>query len=153
MWFLLLWVISLITSSVYFLMYGLPTSVKDVSSILLLHQFVVTFGLLGLIGFIESVLFGKKISKIIGWPGGPYQTKYGFFQLNLGVIGVMTIWFDGLFWLAALVSMYVFGLSGLWTHISEIMNHKKSRTVHIVNIVINVCYQIFLTVLYIFSRV
>ncbi len=151
MWFLLLWAIGLITSVIYFLITGVPNDLSEIFSILLLHQFVVTFGLLGLIGFIESVLFGNKIAKMIGWPGGPYQTKYGFYQLTLGVTGVMTIWFDGYFWLAVLVNMYVFGVSGLWTHIAEMINQKKSDLYHLANIVINACYQTFITTLYLLT--
>lgn len=148
MWFLLLWVIGLVTSFVYFGFMGIPANTNEIASTLLLHQFVVTFGLLGVIGFIESIIFGNKIAKMIGWPGGPYQTKYGFYQLSIGVTGVMTIWFGGLFWLAALVNMYVFALSGLWTHTAEMINHKRLEKNHIVNIIINLAYQVFLTALY-----
>jgi hypothetical protein len=147
MWFLLLWGIGFLTSLIYFFIIGFPKNVSEGSTLLLLHQFVVTFGLLGVIGFIESVLFGDKISKMIAWPGGPYQTKYGFFQLCLGVTGVMAIWFRGSYWVAVLVNMYVFGLSGLWTHIAEMIKLKKLDFMHMANLVINACYQTFITVL------
>lgn len=149
MWFLLLWGIGVLTSIIYFLVFGLPLNVKEIYRILLLHQFVVTFGLLGIIGFIESVICGNKIAKMIGWPGGPYQTKYGFFQLCLGVTGVMTLWVDGTFWLAVLTNMYIFGISGFWTHIAEMINHKRFDRMHMANIIVNACYQLFLTTLYV----
>lgn len=151
MWFLLLWGAGVVVSLIYFFVEGFPSNSSELSNTLLLHQFVVTFGLLGLLGFIESVVIGDKIAKMIGWPGGPYQAKYGFFQLCLGVTGVMAIWFQGSFWLAVLVNMYVFGLAGFWTHISEMVKHKKLDINHMTNLVINACYQTFITVLYIFA--
>lgn len=151
MWFLLLWGAGLVTSLIYFFIFGLPKSISEISNIVLLQQFVVTFGLLGLLGFFESVIFGDKIAKMVGWPGGPYQTKYGFFQLCLGVTGVMAFWFRGPFWFAVLVNMYVFSLAGFWTHISEMIKHKKLDRVHIINIIINAAYQIFITVLYLLT--
>jgi len=64
----------------------------------------VTFGLIGIIGIFENIILAKKTAALVGWPHSPYQIKYGFCQLCLGYIGVMTFWVKGTFWIAGLGS-------------------------------------------------
>src|SRR5947209_1733921 len=116
MWFLLLWALGLATGLLQIMKSQQASTAQSISHTLLLHQLVVTFGLVGLIGIVTNILFAKQEAKKLGWAGGPFQIKYGFSQMSLGVLGVMTIWFPDHFWVAALVNMYVYGLSGLWTH-------------------------------------
>lgn len=125
--------------------------VSVVCSTLLLHQFVVTFGLLGIIGTITNIIKAEDNAKALGWPGGPFQIKYGFSQLGLGVMGVMCIWFRGGFWLGTLVSMYIYGVSGLWSHIAEMKRQGKATVNDVGNLIIDVIYQIMLTVLSVYA--
>lgn len=125
--------------------------VSLVCEVLLLHQFVVTFGLIGIIGLFTNIIFADKNAESLGWPGGPFQVKYGFSQVGLGVMGIMCIWFKGGFWLGTLVSMYIYGVSGLWSHISE-MKRKGCITVNDVgNIIIDILHQASLTLLSIYA--
>ena len=116
-----------------------------------MHQFVVTFGLLGIIGTITNIIKAEDNAKALGWPGGPFQIKYGFSQLGLGVMGVMCIWFRGGFWLGTLVSMYIYGVSGLWSHIAEMKRQGKATVNDVGNLIIDVIYQIMLTVLSVYA--
>ena len=125
--------------------------ISVVCSTLLLHQFVVTFGLLGIIGTITNIIKAEDNAKALGWPGGPFQIKYGFSQLGLGVMGVMCIWFRGGFWLGTLVSMYIYGVSGLWSHIAEMKRQGKATVNDVGNLIIDVIYQIMLTVLSVYA--
>ena len=125
--------------------------ISVVCSTLLLHQFVVTFGLLGIIGTITNIIKAEDNAKALGWPGGPFQIKYGFSQLGLGVMGVMCIWFRGGFWLGTLVSMYIYGVSGLWAHIAEMKRQGKATVNDVGNLIIDVIYQIMLTVLSVYA--
>ena len=125
--------------------------ISVVCSTLLLHQFVVTFGLLGIIGTITNIIKAEDNGKALRWPGGPFQIKYGFSQLGLGVMGVMCIWFRGGFWLGALVSMYIYGVSGLWSHIAEMKRQGKATVNDVGNLIIDVIYQIMLTVLSVYA--
>lgn len=147
MWFLLLWAFGLISSIVYILIMKSPITLIEVSRILLLGQFIVTFGLVGVVGLISNVFMAKKMANALNWPGGPFQIKYGFTQLCLGVMGVMTFWFRGTFWAATLVNMYMYGLSGFWTHTQEMIQNKKLDTSNVANLIMNLIYQSFITVL------
>lgn len=58
---------------------------------LLLHQFVVTHGIVAVLGFFINVITPEATAKKLGWATGLWQIKYGFQQPGFGVIGVMTI--------------------------------------------------------------
>jgi hypothetical protein len=153
MWFLLLWAVGLATGLVQIMRSQQAPTVQSVSHIILLHQFVVTFGLIGLIGIICNILFAKQQAKKLGWPGGPFQIKYGFSQVSLGVLGVMTIWFSGYFWVGALANMYVYGLSGLWSHAQTMVENHKVDAYSAGSILMDVAYTTFVTVLSILARI
>jgi hypothetical protein len=153
MWFLLLWALGLASGLLQIIRFQQPPNLQSISHILLLHQFVVTFGLLGLLGILTNVVFAKQEAKKLGWQGGPFQIKYGFSQLSLGALGVMTIWFPDHFWIAALVNMYVYGLSGLWSHGLLMIENRKSAAYNLSSIVMDISYMTFLTLLSIFARI
>ncbi|WIY83738.1 DUF6790 family protein [Propionimicrobium sp. PCR01-08-3] len=117
--------------------------------ILLLHQFAVSHGIIAVAGFIMNVLYPERTAAPLGWPSGPFQVKYGFAQLGLGVMGVMSIWFHGNFWVGTLVTLYIYGISGLWTHTQEIVRKRKQTGktdgVGLFNIILDVIYHLVLT--------
>lgn len=128
---------------------GFTADYTEVMSTLLLHQFVVPHGLIAVGGFIINVITPEKTAAKLGWPSGPFQIKYGFAQVGLGVMGVMSIWFHGNFWLGTLVTLYIYGISGLWTHTLEIRRKRaetgKTDWIEVSNIVLDVVYHLVLT--------
>jgi len=151
MWFLLLWAIGLVAAGIDFLVTGSPKTISEVCTVLLLYQFVVTFGLVAIIGFFINVVIPEKTAKSLGWPGGPFQIKYGFSQLGLGIFGVMAIWFRGNFWVGVLLTMYIYGLSGLWSHSQIMIQNKKWDVGNVANIIMDILYQAFITILSIYA--
>lgn len=149
MWILAIIGMGVLTAVVHLAVMGFPTDGVTVSHTLLLHQFVVTHGIVAVLGFTINVLTPRTTAKKLGWPTSPWQIKYGFQQLGLGVIGVMTIWFQGNFWAAALVTLYIYGVSGLWTHTQEVVRKRRETGttdwVEIGNIVLDVIYHVALT--------
>lgn len=98
-----------------------------------------------MLGFIINVLYPERTAARLGWPSGPFQVKYGFAQLGLG-LGVLAIWFQGNFWVGVLVALYIYGLSGLWTH--TLRKRKETRNVagvELFNIVRDIVYHLVLT--------
>ena len=147
MWILLFIGAGVVSAFVHLFIVGFGVGTSIVCSIFLLHQFVVPSALIGILGFIINVLKADKTAKNLGWPGGPFQWKYGFSQLGVGVMGVMSIWFRGQFWLGTLVTLYVYGASGLWSHAGLMIQNKKADKVEIANIVLDIVYHAALTVL------
>lgn len=145
--FLLFWIVGIITAIVDLYMKGFPSDLSQICNVLLLHQFVVTFGCLGITGLFSNMIFADKNAKSVGWPGGPFQIKYGFSQLGLGIMGIMCIWFRDGFWLGAIVSMYIYGISGLWSHYNVMKMDHKVNVNCIASIIMDIAYQTFITVL------
>lgn len=117
--------------------------------VLLLHQFAVTHGINAVGGLIMNVLYPKRTAAQLGWASSPYQVKYGFQQVGLGAMGVLSIWFQGNFWVGTLVALYIYGISGLWTHTQEILRKRKETGktdgIEVSNIVLDVIYHLVLT--------
>lgn len=147
MFFMVLWVLGIITAVVELFLKGFPSDLSQICTVLLLHQFVVTFGSLGITGLISNMILAKKNAESLGWPGGPFQVKYGFSQLGLGFMGVMCIWFRGGFWLGTIVGMYIYGISGLWSHWNVMKMNNKADAESIANIIMDIAYQTFITLL------
>ena len=146
MWFLALWALGLLSGFVHLFITGFGDA-SHISHTLLLHQFIVTFGLVGIIGVIVNIALADDTARKLGWPGGPFQIKYGFSQLGVGVMGVMAIWFHGSFWVGVLVTMYIYGLSGLWSHTQEMIKNRRADAGNTANIVMDIAYQAFITIL------
>ena len=138
-----------LTGVVHLGLAGFPAETSTIMHVMLLHQFVVTHGVIAILGFIMNVLTPERTAASLGWATSPYQIKYGFQQLGLGVMGVLTIWFTGNFWVAALITLYIYGVSGLWTHTLEVIRKRRERGttdwIEIANIVLDVIYHVVLT--------
>lgn len=147
MWFMFFWGLGLASAVVHLSIIGFAQSLSTICSIFLLHQFVVAFGLVGLGGIIINIAIADYTSTKLGWPGGPYQIKYGFCQAHLGIIGVLSIWFRGSFWVASLVTMYMYCISGVWTHLGEMIKNSKADTGNVCNMIMVIVYVTFITVL------
>ena len=80
------------------------------------------FGVGGVIGFIYVALMPQSVSNFIGWSmGSPYQAEVGFADLAFGVVGIMTLFYKEVFWLASIVftTIFIWGCSlGLFMYMS-----------------------------------
>ncbi len=149
-----MWIVAIIgagilTATIQLLFQGFDTGYEHIMETYLLHQFAVSHGIIAVGGFIINVLQADRTAERLGWPGGPFQIKYGFAQVGLGVMGVMSIWFRGNFWVGTLVTLYIYGLSGLWTHTMELRRKQReggsTDWIELGNIVLDVIYHIVLT--------
>ena len=149
MWIVVIIGIGVLTAVGQLAIQGFPADHILVLKTFLLHQFVVTHGIVAVGGFIINVITPEKTAAKLGWPGGLFQVKYGFSQLGLGVMGALSIWFQGNFWAATMVTLYVYGVSGLWTHRLEVVRKRRleGRTdmVELGNMVLDVVYHGVLT--------
>lgn len=146
MWILALIGMGILTALINLFVVGFDIGTAGICEIFVLHQYAVTSGLLGIIGFYINVIKADDTAKSLGWPGGPFQVKYGFSQLGVGIMGVLSIWFRGPFWIGTLVTLYIYGISGLWSHTAE-MKRKKVNAIDVGNIIFDIIYHAALTVL------
>lgn len=146
MWILAIIGMGLLTSFIHLCIAGFDIGSAGICEIILLHQFAVSSGLIGVVGFYINVIKADDTAKSLGWPGGPFQVKYGFSQLGVGVMGVLSIWLRGSFWIGTLITLYIYGISGLWSHVAE-MKRKKVNAIDTWNIILDIIYHIVLTIL------
>ncbi|HAG13394.1 MAG TPA: hypothetical protein DCG49_05975 [Ruminococcus sp.] len=146
MWILAIIGMGVVTALIHLGVLGWDIGTAGICEVIVLHQFAVTSGLIGVIGFYINVIKADETAKSLGWPGGPFQVKYGFSQLGVGVMGVLSIFFRGSFWFGTLVTLYIYGISGLWSHIAE-MKRKKVNPIDTWNIILDIIYHIVLTIL------
>ncbi|MBN2586695.1 MAG: hypothetical protein JXA64_01265 [Candidatus Fermentibacteraceae bacterium] len=97
-----------------------------------LFAFIVSnIGLQGIFAFIGHFFRADEVARGIGWPtGSPFQREIAFANLSMGVLGIMSIWFCGYFWLAAIIGRSVFSWGAAYGHIVDL---KKSRNSNILN--------------------
>ena len=88
-------------------------------------------GLQGLFAFIGHFFKADEVARGIGWPtGSPFQREIAFANLAMGTLGIMSIWFRGNFWFAAIAARSVFSWGAAYGHIIDL---KKRGNASILN--------------------
>jgi hypothetical protein len=92
---------------------------ERVIELLLLYALVLDVGVIGLIlGFIPHVFFADQTARFIGWPpGSPFQFEVGVHDGAWGVLGFLSIWMRGSFWIATALGWALFMLGATYGHI------------------------------------
>jgi hypothetical protein len=92
----------------------------SVAEILLSYILFFNIGLMSLIAFSGHIFNPNEIAKLIGWaPGNPFQFEVGVADLAFGVLGVLAIYYRGLFWLATVIGSSIFLLGDFITHVIQ----------------------------------
>ena len=91
--------------------------------LLLLYALVFGVGVIGLpLGFIPHVFFADQAAKLIGWaPGSPFQFEVGVHDGAWGVLGFLSIWLRGGFWLATGLGWSLFMLGATYGHVRQMV--------------------------------
>jgi hypothetical protein len=99
-------------------------SSRRIVRISLLYLLSVQWGFGAAFNAIPHILFPDQVAGFIGWePGSPFQLELGFASLGISILGILSIWLRGWFWLAPVVSWSVFLLGAAYVHISDILTH------------------------------
>lgn len=105
-----------------------PLTLHRALELFLLHALVVVVGLGGLFSFSGHVFRGRDVAEQIGWPSdNPFQLEVGAASLAFALLGVLSIWFAGVFWSATVIgfSLFLFG-AGL-VHLRDLL-HAGNRS-------------------------
>jgi hypothetical protein len=74
-------------------------------------------------GFIMHYFFADEMARSIGWPAGnPFQTEVAFFNLAVGILGVLTFSRKD-FWLPYIIVSAVMGWGAGFVHLMDIFEH------------------------------
>ena len=101
-----------------------PRTRDRVIHLLLLYALVLDVGVVGLIfGFIPHVFFPDKAAQLIGWPpGSPFQFEVGVHDGAWGLLGFLSLWIGGSFWIATGLGWSVFMLGATYGHIYQTLH-------------------------------
>lgn len=92
----------------------------------LLALIVSNIGLKGLYAFLGHFFKSDEVAAGIGWPAGnPFQKEIAFTNLSLGVLGILSIWLHGSFWLATIIAHSVFTWGAAYVHLEELTKRKN----------------------------
>ena len=99
-------------------------SSRRIIRISLLYLLCVQWGFGAAFTSIPHILFPDQVAEYIGWqPGSPFQLELGFASLGTSLLGILSIWLRGWFWLAPVLSRSVFLLGAAYVHIADIVAH------------------------------
>lgn len=92
----------------------------SIVEIFLSYLIFFNIGFMGLIAFCGHIFNPDEIAGLIGWaPGSPFQSEVGAADLAFGVLGVLAIYYRGLFWFATVLSSSIFLLGDFIVHLAQ----------------------------------
>jgi hypothetical protein len=95
---------------------------SDFVEVFLSYILFFNIGFTGLIAFVGHLFKPNEIAALIGWPpDNPFQYEVGMADLAFGVLGVLSLYFRGLFWLATVTGACIYLLGDFVIHINEYM--------------------------------
>lgn len=120
--FVVIFMATMVAALIHLLAIPSPTRTRArVVEIFLLYFLSIQFGFGGVLLALPHIVVPDAIAEYIGWPpGNPFQVELGFASLGLALLGVLSIWFRGWFWLAPAVGYGVFLLGAAYVHLREI---------------------------------
>jgi hypothetical protein len=99
-------------------------SSRRIVAVSLLYLICIQWGFGAAFMSLGHIVAPDQVAGFIGWePGSPFQVELGFASLGTSLLGILSIWFRGSFWLAPIVARSVFLLGAAYVHIEDILVH------------------------------
>ncbi len=115
-------VLLFVSSIVQIIFMQRPRNAANILGIFLQYAFIFVVGTSGLIGFLGHTFRADQVATQIGWPqGNPFQFEVAVANLAFGVLGLLTIWFRGNFWLATAIGYAVFMIGAGIGHVHQLV--------------------------------
>lgn len=113
--------LSIVGAIVHLLASRQPKTKQRVVDTFLLYSLVFNVGGVGLIfGFIPHVFFPDRAAEAIGWAtGSHFQYEVGVHDGAWGLLGFLSIWIRGAFWLATGLGWSFFMLGAAYGHLHD----------------------------------
>ena len=99
-------------------------STKRIVSVCLQNILFVQWGVGGIFVALPHIFSPDSIANFIGWPAGsPFQLELGFASLGIAILGILSLWIRGNFWIAPVVAQSTFLLGAAGVHIQDLLEH------------------------------
>ncbi|MDA7858865.1 hypothetical protein OAK98_00990 [Mariniblastus sp.] len=97
-------------------------STKRIVSVCLQNILFVQWGVGGIFVALPHIFSPDSIANFIGWPAGsPFQLELGFASLGIAILGILSLWIRGNFWIAPVVAQSTFLLGAAGVHIQDLL--------------------------------
>lgn len=115
-------VLVLVASAAHIGLMQRPRNASNVLGIVLSYIFVFIVALSGFVAFFGHTFKADDVAQQIGWPSGnPFQFEVAVANLAFGVLGLLTVWFRGNFWLATAIGYAVFMMGAGAVHVDQVI--------------------------------
>ena len=148
-------VLSVVGALIHLSMSKQPKTRQTVVDVLLLYSLVFNVGGVGFFfGFIPHVFFPDRAAEAIGWASGsPFQYEVGFHDGAWGILGFLSIWIRGRFWLATGIGWSFFLLGAAYGHLHDtIVNANYAPNNFLMIFVDSIIPLVLLTLFYLKHR-
>ena len=99
-------------------------SMERIVCICLQNILFVQWGIGGIFVALPHIVSPDSIATFIGWSAGsPFQLELGFASLGIAILGVLSLWLRGNFWIAPVVAQSTFLLGAAGIHIQDMREH------------------------------
>lgn len=95
---------------------------REASVVETLLSYLIFFniGILGLLSFYFHTVEASETALSIGWlPDNPFQYEVAVANLAFGVLGVLSLWLRGFFWVATIIGSTVFLVGAFVVHLIQ----------------------------------
>ncbi len=152
--FLSIYLIGVLLTMVHlFRMPALERTKSKVIEVVLLYQIVFSLGITSFVAFIGLSLMPEMIAHYLNWAYCPFEQELANVNLAFGVLGVMSIWYRGLFWMATIYGFSIWILADGFHHIYEYLYHGNDSSGNIgVPLITDFVVPIILLVLFYYYR-
>lgn len=97
------------------------------AGVILLYLIVMNIGVSGLYAFMGHAFFPDKVAEQIGWQtGSPFQFEIAIANLSYGLLGFLSIFVRGKFWMAVVIGNCIFLWGAAYGHFVQMMKGDKS---------------------------
>ena len=91
---------------------------------LIRYLLLLSVGVQGIWAFIGHFFYAADVAKFFGWKSGPFQQEVSFALLSYGILGVMSYFFESV-WFGAILAITVFLLGAAYTHAMDMVKRKN----------------------------
>jgi len=122
MLFLLCFVLALVIAAVRVHLDKQPRTKVRVAETFLLWLLVICVGVASVLTFVADAFFADRMAASLGWPAGnPFQSLVAVANLSVGVLGILSYWIRGNFWVATVIGFSIWWLGAGAVHIKDIV--------------------------------
>ena len=91
-----------------------------VVEVILLYQLIFNVGFAGLLAFVGLAFMPKLVADYLAWPACPFEHELANANLGFAILGILSIWIRGNFWVAIVIGLSIWLLGDAIGHLIHV---------------------------------